>query len=159
MTFIRINAAQADALRGTYNERYALDPVPLPGTDEYILTDAVLAHPAFAGALATLQALPTYPAWQTGVAYGSGAIVEHEGRLWAIVQAHTSQADWEPQNVPALWRTAHEAMAGPQPWVQPAGAHDAYALGAQVTHNGSVWESTFAANVWEPGVFGWIVVE
>lgn len=46
----------------------------------------------------------------------------------------------------------------PSPWVQPTGAHDAYALGAIVTHNGQTWESTVDGNVWEPGVFGWTVV-
>lgn len=40
-------------------------------------------------------------------------------------------------------------------WVQPVGAHDAYALGRIVLHAGSVWRSTVAANVWEPGVSGW----
>ena len=41
------------------------------------------------------------------------------------------------------------------PWRQPTGAHDAYPLGAKVSHNGKNWESTVAANVWEPGVSGW----
>lgn len=41
------------------------------------------------------------------------------------------------------------------PWRQPAGAHDAYPLGWQVTHTDKVWESLIAANVWEPGVSGW----
>jgi len=40
-------------------------------------------------------------------------------------------------------------------WVQPQGAHDAYALGAIVSHNGQLWISTVDANVWEPGVYGW----
>ena len=40
-------------------------------------------------------------------------------------------------------------------WVQPTGAHDAYPLGATVTHNGKVWENLTPANVWEPGVSGW----
>jgi len=39
--------------------------------------------------------------------------------------------------------------------VQPTGAHDAYALGAIVAHNGQLWISTVDANVWEPGVYGW----
>ena len=39
-------------------------------------------------------------------------------------------------------------------WVQPTGAHDAYALGAIVAHNGQLWISTVDANVWEPGVYG-----
>jgi hypothetical protein len=45
-----------------------------------------------------------------------------------------------------------------QPWVQPQGAHDAYALGSKVTHNGFTWQSTIAANVWAPGVFGWVQI-
>ena len=40
-------------------------------------------------------------------------------------------------------------------WVQPRGAHDAYALGAIVTHNGQLWISIVDSNVWEPGVYGW----
>lgn len=39
-------------------------------------------------------------------------------------------------------------------WVQPTGAHDAYAKGSQVTHNGEKYVSQINANVWEPGVFG-----
>ena len=39
-------------------------------------------------------------------------------------------------------------------WVQPTGAHDAYAKGSQVTHNGERYVSRIDANVWEPGVFG-----
>ncbi len=42
-----------------------------------------------------------------------------------------------------------------QPWVQPTGAHDAYGLGAKVAHKGQTWTSIAAANVWEPGVYGW----
>lgn len=46
-------------------------------------------------------------------------------------------------------------------WVQPTGAHDAYAKGEVVTHEGIQYESTVVANVWEPGVSGWraLVVE
>lgn len=35
------------------------------------------------------------------------------------------------------------------------GAHDAYALGAKVSHKEKHWTSTVANNVWEPGVYGW----
>ena len=40
-------------------------------------------------------------------------------------------------------------------WVRPTGAHDSYALGDVVTHDGTTWVSTTPANVWEPGVSGW----
>lgn len=52
----------------------------------------------------------------------------------------------------------------PQPWVQPSGAHDAYDLDDQVTHDpdgdgARTWESTVDGNVWEPGVSGWRQVD
>lgn len=40
-------------------------------------------------------------------------------------------------------------------WAQPVGAHDAFRMGAVVTHKGKTWESTTPNNVWEPGVSGW----
>ncbi len=44
-------------------------------------------------------------------------------------------------------------------WVQPTGAHDAYTLNAKVSHKGQNWNNTGSnANVWEPGVFGWVVI-
>ena len=43
-------------------------------------------------------------------------------------------------------------------WSQPLGAHDAYAQGAKVSHNGKKWTSDVANNVWEPGVYGWTEV-
>lgn len=39
-------------------------------------------------------------------------------------------------------------------WVRPTGAHNAYAKGSQVTHNGKKYVSKIDANVWEPGVLG-----
>ena len=39
-------------------------------------------------------------------------------------------------------------------WVRPTGAHDAYAKGSQVMHNGEKYISKIDANVWEPGGFG-----
>ena len=52
----------------------------------------------------------------------------------------------------ALMADAHADGAA---WVQPTGAHDAYALGITVTHGGKTWENITPANVWEPGVSGW----
>lgn len=43
-------------------------------------------------------------------------------------------------------------------WKQPAGAHDAYAQGAKVSHKGKKWTSDVGGNVWEPGVYGWTEV-
>lgn len=72
----------------------------------------------------------------------------YASKLWE------SLVDFNVWTPPVAWR---EVATNPA-WVQPTGAHDAYALGATVTHNGQVWTSLFPANVWEPGVFGWEVV-
>ena len=40
-------------------------------------------------------------------------------------------------------------------WVQPIGAHDAYAAGSKVSHNEKKWVSDIDGTVWEPGVYGW----
>lgn len=33
----------------------------------------------------------------------AGDVYAHNGFLWRCVQAHTTQSDWTPENVPALW--------------------------------------------------------
>ena len=91
--------------------------------------------------------------WQSGVAYAAGDRRTFDGLLYRCVQAHTSQADWTPPAVPALWaRTSTEEW--PE-WIQPTGAHDAYAAGDKVRHNDKHWVSELDANVYEPGVYGW----
>ena len=47
---------------------------------------------------------PAYvPAWREGVDYEIGDRVSHSGEVYECIQAHTSQAGWEPPNVPALF--------------------------------------------------------
>ena len=58
-----------------------------------------------------------------------------------------------PDATPALWVVV--SIDEYPEWAQPAGAHDAYAKGSKVTHNGKKWISSYDANVWEPGVYGW----
>ena len=91
--------------------------------------------------------------WQEGVAYKVNDRIRYNEKLYKCVQAHTSQSDWMPTATPALW-VAISLEKYPE-WVQPTGAHDAYAKGAKVSHNNKHWVSTLDANVWEPGVSGW----
>lgn len=91
--------------------------------------------------------------WQTHTIYAVGDRRQYDGLLYRCVQAHTSQPDWIPPAVPALWvRTSTEEW--PE-WIQPIGAQDAYAKGDKVTHNNQHWISDIDGNVWEPGVYGW----
>lgn len=97
-----------------------------------------------------------YDEWETETSYSLGDLVAYQDSLFEVIQAHTSQADWTPDVVPALFKSF--APVGTIPlWVQPAGAHDAYQIGDKVEHNTQIWISINADNVWEPGVFGWEV--
>ena len=88
-------------------------------------------------------------------------------------QERPTELLYHPKDVPALLVKVEEEVPEepenpnpdePQPseeypeWVQPTGAHDAYAQGAKVSHNGKKWTNDIAANVWEPGVYGWTEV-
>ena len=95
-------------------------------------------------------------AWRPGLDIRPGDAVSHGGSIYICVQRHVPQSDWAPPIVPALWRLVRTPTDGAIPsWRQPFGAHDAYALGDRVMHLGRKWESTIAANVWPPGVYGW----
>ena len=98
-----------------------------------------------------------FTAWRPSMSATVGQIMRYNanGKLYRVVQAHTTQADWTPDTTPALF-TCISDPADPWPeWAQPVGAHDAYAKGDRVTHSGARWVSDVAANVWEPGVYGW----
>jgi len=101
---------------------------------------------------------PLYDAWQSGQAVEMGDVRRYDAGLYRCLQAHATQSDWTPAATPALWVRIAPPDAGPQPWAQPAGAHDSYQTGDRVTHEGATWESTIDANVWEPGVYGWVEV-
>lgn len=114
-------------------------------------------------------ALPTAPAkvaqdnidwyrpWIVGENLKVGDRRGYEKFLYEVIQAHTTQADWTPPSVPALFKRVWTEEY-PE-WVKPTGAHDAYAKGAKVKHNDKKWISTADNNVWEPGVYGWEEIE
>jgi hypothetical protein len=108
-----------------------------------------------------LEAVELFPLWRIGIDYAADIRVRYEDKLYRCVQAHTSQAGWEPPAVPALWTEV--AKPGEIPvWKQPTGAQDAYMTGDKVHYPdaaGDIYVSTVDNNVWEPGVYGWEVVE
>ncbi|OBZ69044.1 hypothetical protein A0H81_11214 [Grifola frondosa] len=46
--------------------------------------------------------------WEPGTYYSLDSIVEHEGHRYKVIQPHTSQPDWTPPTVPALWGRMEE---------------------------------------------------
>ena len=60
-----------------------------------------------------LRMLEFYPEWASGMDYSTGYKVQHGGKLWRCLQAHTSQTGWEPSTATAsLWEEICESHAG-----------------------------------------------
>ena len=76
-------------------------------------------------------------------------------KLYRCLQDHTSQETWTPDTAPSLWVAISDPAEEWPAWVKLTGAHDAYAQGDKVSHNGKHWISNVDNNVWEPGVYGW----
>ena len=53
-----------------------------------------------------------YPEWASGMDYSTGYKAQRGGKLWRCVQAHTSQAGWEPENAASLWTEICETHDG-----------------------------------------------
>ena len=107
-------------------------------------------------AVAEVAAL--FPDWTPGAKVKPGDVLAWDGTLVEVIQGHTTQADWTPDKVPALWTSARKtAGQAPDEWKQPTGAQDAYSKGDRVTFQGAVWESVIDANVWSPTGYpaGW----
>ena len=63
-----------------------------------------------------LRAMAFYPAWKPNTAYTAAYKVQHGGKLWRTMQAHTSQTGWEPGAVgtESLFEQINETHAGTQ---------------------------------------------
>lgn len=60
-----------------------------------------------------IMAVCLHPHWAAGQAYTVGYKVQRGGKLWRCLQAHTSQAGWEPSTATAsLWETINETHTG-----------------------------------------------
>ena len=59
-----------------------------------------------------LTAKALYPQWAVITAYSVGEKVQRNGKLWRVVQAHTSQTGWEPENTTSLWEQINETHSG-----------------------------------------------
>ena len=59
-----------------------------------------------------LRMVEFYPDGAADTDYTAGYKVQHGGRLWRCLQAHTSQTGWEPENAASLWEQINETHAG-----------------------------------------------
>jgi len=101
-----------------------------------------------------LDAPEMYPHWREYMTLAVNDRICYRDKLYRVVQAHTTQAGWEPDIAPALFTEVAKPGEIPD-WRQPTGAQDAYMKGDKVRYDGKVWVSTVDNNVWQPGVYGW----
>ena len=59
-----------------------------------------------------LRMLEYYPEWASGTAYAAGYKVRYGGRLYRVLTAHTSQADWTPDTAVTLFERIDEEHDG-----------------------------------------------
>ena len=96
-----------------------------------------------------------FEAWNpNGYRYEAGRKVRWEGVLYRVLQAHTSQPEWNPAVAPSLFARVLIPDPGFIPeWEQPDSTNP-YMKHDVVRHNGKTWESQIDHNVWEPGTVG-----
>ena len=90
-----------------------------------------------------------------GVSYEVGKRVEYNGVVYKVLQAHTSQATWNPADVPSLFAKVinEQDEQGEWPvWEQPDSTNS-YSVGDKVWYpdrDGKLYECLIDGNVWSP---------
>ena len=120
----------------------------------------------FAGSLdedSAMVVATIYDPYQVDHAYAVGDYFTYgvnnvdDPQLYKVVQAHTSQEDWKPDLLPALYTPIGLTPAGYPVWTQPTGVHDAYSKGDIVSYNEKLYRSLIDENTWSPDAYpaGW----
>ena len=80
-----------------------------------------------------------YPEWASGVSYEVGYKVQHGGKLYRVLQAHTAQIGWEPENAPSLWEQINETHDGTIDDAIPYDGNMALVNGLHYIQNGVIY--------------------
>ena len=103
-----------------------------------------------------------FPKWQAGKEYVVGDRVLYLGALYKVLQAHTSQAGWEPDIAPSLFaknlivKDENGEQVDIPDFEQPDSTNP-YMKGDKVRFEGKVYQSLIDNNVWSPSAYpqGW----
>lgn len=107
-----------------------------------------------------------YPAWDMdGHEYAAGDRVRYDDVLYKVLQNHTSQENWTPDESPSLFARVLAGQDGTDigVWEQPDSTNP-YMTGDRVhfpTMEDPVYESLIDNNIWSPETYpaGWKEVE
>ena len=101
-----------------------------------------------------------FPNWKPGKEYTVNERIRYGGRIFKVLQNHTSQDDWTPSRSPSLFAEILTSEDGePQEWQQPSSTNP-YLTGDKVIYNGLVYESLIDNNTWSPEDYpeGWKLI-
>lgn len=110
--------------------------------------------------------LNQYKPYQVGTTYKENDKFTYKGKVYEVIQAHTSQTTWLPDSTPALYKeylnveiqnadgSTTEVVAE---FRQPTGAHDSYKKDDKVLFNGKIYRSLLDNNAYSPTDYpqGW----
>lgn len=108
---------------------------------------------------AATENIELFPTWNgSGTQYIVNQRLRYNGVLFRVLQAHTSQPDWTPENAASLFARVLPGQDGVSigEWEQPDSTNP-YMIGDKVVFNGKIYESTIDNNVWSPAAYpaGW----
>ena len=83
-----------------------------------------------------------YPEWASDTEYTIGYKVQRSSRLWRCLQAHTSQAGWEPENAASLWTEICESHSGTLEDPIPYNGNMALESGKYYSQNSKIYRCT-----------------
>ena len=106
-----------------------------------------------------LDIIDLYESYQVDKLYKEDDIFKYEGKLYKVIQAHTSAENWIPSELPALYLNMTPENVIPE-WIPPTGSHDAYNVGDKVIYEGQVYECMIDNNTWSPTDYpqGWKLI-
>ena len=89
-----------------------------------------------------LRMVAFYPEWAENTEYTAEYKVQRNGKLWRCIQAHTSQAGWEPENATSLWTEICETHAGTLEDPIPYSGNMALESGKYYMQDGKIYRCT-----------------
>lgn len=136
LTASEIVARQAEAKRFELMEKSR----PLTAEEVTALLIAQQINTLTVDDSTALRMLEFYPEWKDGQAYTAGFKVQYGGKLWRVVQDHTSITGWEPStDTASLWEEICESHAGTLDDPIPYSGNMALESGKYYTQDGVIY--------------------
>jgi hypothetical protein len=98
-----------------------------------------------------LEVPELFPPYRVGVNYETGQRFQWNGKLWKVLQPHTSAIQWRPDEAVSLYE--HVYVAPPGDPCDTAEAWDennwgSYTVGYVVKHEGAIYEAKNTTHTW-----------